>query len=99
MDTVLAIGVGVAVLLFGGAIIKAVNDCQKGFPNTIDVDEVKNKLRDRYYLQMTIRPQIFLAIATLGIITLVSLYLDSPEVATGCTAGIIALAMKVIDND
>lgn len=50
METVLAIGVGAAVLLFGGAIIKAVNDCQKGFPNTIDVDEVKNKLRDRYYL-------------------------------------------------
>jgi hypothetical protein len=48
---------------------------------------------------MTFRPQIFLAIAALGIITLVSLYLGSVEVATGCTAGIIALAMKVIDDD
>ena len=50
MENALSIGVGVVILLFGGAIIKAVSDCQKGFPNTIDVDEVKNKLRDRYYL-------------------------------------------------
>ena len=50
MENALAIGVGVAILLFGGVIIKAVNDCQKGFPNTIDVDDFKNRLRDRYYL-------------------------------------------------
>ena len=46
-----------------------------------------------------IRPQIFLALLTLGFIAYVSIQHDLNEVAVGCMAGIIALAKDVLQSD
>ena len=46
-----------------------------------------------------LRPQIFLALAILGVIAGISMYLDLNEVAVGCIAGIIALAKDVLQSD
>ena len=46
-----------------------------------------------------IRPQIFLAIIVLGILSAVGLYYGMNEIATGCTGGIIALGMKVLEAE
>ena len=40
-----------------------------------------------------LRPQIFLAIIVLGILSGVGLFYGMNEIATGCTGGIIALGM------
>ena len=45
-----------------------------------------------------VRPQIFLAIVVLGILSAVGLYYGMNEIATGCTGGIIALGMKVLES-
>ena len=44
-----------------------------------------------------VRPQIFLAIIVLGLLSGVGLYYGMNEIATGCTGGIIALGMKVLE--
>ncbi len=46
-----------------------------------------------------LRPQIFLAIIVLGIMSALGVYLGHIEIATGCTGGIIALGMKVLENE
>tara|TARA_Y100001963_G_scaffold106972_1_gene147814 strand:- start:260 stop:418 length:159 start_codon:yes stop_codon:yes gene_type:complete len=48
-----------------------------------------------------IRPQIILAIMALGIISTVALFMSEEYIAvvTGCTGGIIALGMKLLDNE
>lgn len=45
------------------------------------------------------RPQIFLAISVLGALAGVATYMGSPEIATGTIGGIIALGMKVLENE
>lgn len=49
-----------------------------------------------------IRPQIILAIAVLGTVSVVALIRDGEQyiaVVTGCTGGIIALGMKLLDGE
>ena len=46
-----------------------------------------------------VRPQIFLALAMLGIIALVSIREGMTEIAVGCIAGIIALSKDVLQSD
>tara|TARA_R110002020_G_scaffold195_10_gene948 strand:- start:348 stop:503 length:156 start_codon:yes stop_codon:yes gene_type:complete len=47
----------------------------------------------------TLRPQIFLAIIVLGILSGVGVWQDMAEIATGCTGGIIALGMKLMESE
>lgn len=49
-----------------------------------------------------IRPQIILAIFVLGLISIVALVRDGEQyiaVVTGCTGGIIALGMKLLEGE
>ena len=46
-----------------------------------------------------LRPQIFLAIVVLGILAVVGLYQGIPEVSTGTIGGIIALGMKILEEE
>tara|TARA_Y100000296_G_C5177452_1_gene260955 strand:+ start:2417 stop:2593 length:177 start_codon:yes stop_codon:yes gene_type:complete len=46
-----------------------------------------------------LRPQIFLAIIVLGILSGVGVWQGMAEIATGCTGGIIALGMKLMENE
>jgi len=49
-----------------------------------------------------IKPQILLAIIVLGIVSTVALCRDGEQyiaVVTGCTGGIIALGMKLLDGE
>ena len=45
-----------------------------------------------------LRPQIFLAILVLGILAVIGVQNDLPEVATGTIGGIIALGMKILED-
>ena len=46
-----------------------------------------------------IRPQIFLALLMLGLITGYAINVGMVEVATGTIGGMVALGMKVLEND
>ena len=46
-----------------------------------------------------IRPQIFLALFLLGVITMFAIYKDVIPVATGTIGGMVALGMKVLEVD
>jgi hypothetical protein len=46
-----------------------------------------------------LRPQIFLAILVLGILATIGAMSGLPEIATGTIGGIIALGMKVLENE
>ena len=46
-----------------------------------------------------VRPQIFLAIFVLGALAALGAMNGFPEIATGTIGGIIALGMKVLEND
>lgn len=46
-----------------------------------------------------IRPQVLLAIGVLGSVTLYALFLGHIEVATGSGGGIIAISMKLMENN
>ena len=46
-----------------------------------------------------IRPQIFLALVTLGVIAVLGINNEMTEIAVGCIAGIIALAKHVLQSD
>jgi len=46
-----------------------------------------------------VRPQIFLAIVVLGILAVIGVQNDLPEVATGTIGGIIALGMKLLEAE
>jgi len=45
------------------------------------------------------RPQIFLAIIVLGILAVVGLIEGIPEVSTATIGGIIALGMKILEEE
>jgi hypothetical protein len=45
------------------------------------------------------RPQVFLALALLGVIAVLAIRESLTEVSVGCIAGIIALAKDVITSD
>tara|TARA_R100000306_G_scaffold31298_1_gene33400 strand:- start:194 stop:346 length:153 start_codon:yes stop_codon:yes gene_type:complete len=45
------------------------------------------------------RPQIFLSVCTLGALAGMGLYYGVPEVSTATIGGIIALGMKVLENE
>ena len=46
-----------------------------------------------------IRPQIFLALALLGTITGYAIFAEMVEIATGTVGGMVALGMKVLEDD
>ena len=49
-----------------------------------------------------VRPQIALAILGLSVISLAALFMPSSEyiaVVTGCTSGIVALGLKVLESE
>ena len=45
-----------------------------------------------------IRPQIFLAILTLGALSAMGIMVDMNEIAAGCVGGIVALGMRVLEG-
>ena len=50
-DVFIALVLVVAVIIYGVLFYRAVLDCRRGFPNSIDdIDKVKDRYRDRYYL-------------------------------------------------
>ena len=46
-----------------------------------------------------LRPQIFLSIIVLGVLSAIGAMQGYNEIATGCVGGIIALGMKVLENE
>ena len=46
-----------------------------------------------------LRPQIFLSITVLGILAVIATYENIPEIATATIGGVIALGMKVLENE
>ena len=53
-------------------------------------------------MNITIRPQIILAIFVLGVVSVIALIMGKEEyiaVVTGCTGGVIALGMKLLDGE
>jgi hypothetical protein len=46
-----------------------------------------------------VRPQIFLAILVLGILAVIGVMHEMPEIATGTIGGIIALGMKILEAE
>ena len=46
-----------------------------------------------------LRPQIFLAIIVLAVLSVVGLYKGHHEIASGAIGGIIALGMKVLESE
>ena len=46
-----------------------------------------------------LRPQIFLAIIVLGVLSSIGVIYEYNELATGCVGGIIALGMKVMESE
>ena len=58
----------------------------------------KRSFRERYNMGK-LRPQIFLAIVVLGILAGIGAMNGVPELATATIGGIIALGMKVLENE
>ena len=53
-------------------------------------------------MNITIRRQIILAIFVLGVVSVIALIMGKEEyiaVVTGCTGGVIALGMKLLDGE
>ena len=48
---------------------------------------------------MKFRPQILVAIVVLGMVAILGLLNGMNEIATGCTGGIIALGMKLLEGE
>ena len=46
-----------------------------------------------------IRPQIFMALFMLALITVYAIFAGMFEIATGTIGGMVALGMKVLEND
>ena len=46
-----------------------------------------------------VRPQIFMALFMLSLITGYAIFADMVEIATGIVGGLVALGMKVLEND
>ena len=50
-DVLIGLVLVVAVIIYGALFYRAVLDCRRGFPNSVDnIDKVKDRYRDRYYL-------------------------------------------------
>ena len=45
------------------------------------------------------KPQIFIALVLLSLLGGAGLYFGHIEVTTGCTGGVIALSMKLLENE
>lgn len=45
------------------------------------------------------RPQILVAISILGMVAIIGMFVGAVEVATGCTGGVIALGMKLLEGE
>ena len=58
----------------------------------------KKSFRERHNMGK-VRPQIFLAICVLGILAGIGATNGVPELATATIGGIIALGMKVLENE
>lgn len=58
----------------------------------------KRSFRERYNMGK-LRPQIFLSICVLGILAGIGAMNGVPELATATIGGIIALGMKVLENE
>lgn len=48
---------------------------------------------------LNFKPQVLLAIVILGAIAGYGLYQEAIEITTGCTGGIIALGMKLLEHE
>ena len=48
---------------------------------------------------LPLKPQIFMALLMLSLLGGAGLYYDHIEITTGCTGGIIALGMKLLENE
>lgn len=48
---------------------------------------------------MKIRLQILVAMVILGVVAILGLLNGMPEISTGCTAGVIALGMKLLEGE
>jgi hypothetical protein len=46
-----------------------------------------------------LRPQIFLSILVLGVLAVIGVVHEMPEIATGTIGGIIALGMKILEAE
>jgi hypothetical protein len=46
-----------------------------------------------------VRPQIFLAIIVLGVLSCLGIFYEYNEIATGCVGGIIGLGFKVLESE
>ena len=55
-----------------------------------------SKLLDKFG---KLRPQVFLALCMLGVISIIAIRADLTEISVGCVAGIIALAKDVLQSD
>ena len=45
-----------------------------------------------------IRPQVMLAIATLGILSGMGIWFGMAEISAGCVGGVVALGMRVLEG-
>lgn len=48
---------------------------------------------------LPLKPQIFMALLMLSLLGGAGLYYGHIEITTGCTGGIIALGMKLLENE
>ena len=55
-----------------------------------------SKLLDKFG---KLRPQVFLALCMLGVISIIAIRAALDEIRVGCVAGIIALAKDVLQSD
>ena len=49
-----------------------------------------------------IRPQIIVALGVLGVVSVLAIQANNPEfnaIVTGCTGGVIALGMKLLEGE
>lgn len=69
-------------------------------PSWVNISKNKVEIMEDFLKKL--RPQIVLAIFTLGLVSTVALLRDGEQyiaVVTGCTGGIIALGMKLLDGE
>mgnify|MGYP003150692814 CR=1 FL=1 len=69
-------------------------------PSWVNISKNKVEIMEDFLKKL--RPQIVLAIFTLGLVSTVALLSDGEQyiaVVTGCTGGIIALGMKLLDGE
>ena len=75
----------------GGNIPSSVQSIAKP-PNTVSQRKISMSFGK-------VRPQIFLAVICLSLLAIVGIYKGYSEIATATIGGIIALGMKVLENE